>query len=135
MANRASLAALALAIAGILSIAASLATGSAHVYLLLFFIPVLTGASAWFLAGVLCLALAMVLFVLSLGNWEEPTEPHRPVTDGSPPEGSSTGGFLLIGPIPIFFGSARSLGDRYYWVAVLAGAALFAALLAVFYLG
>jgi uncharacterized membrane protein len=134
MANRAAVAALALACAGALAIGASVASGATHVYLLVI-VPVLAGASALFLVGVLFAVMALVLFAISIGNWEESKAEPETAARGAPTEGSSTGGFLLIGPVPIFFGAARSLDDRYYWIAVAAGVALFATFAAVFYFG
>lgn len=134
MTNRSGLLALALAVAGVVLIGASIADGSTQVYLLVI-VPVLTGASALFLGGVLCLALAMGLSVLVVADREEPPAARPPDDQGGAPEGSSTGGVLLIGPLPIFFGSASALRDRYFWVAVAAGATLCIALLALVYLG
>jgi uncharacterized membrane protein len=126
----------ALVLLGIGSISISLASGSSHLYLLLV-IPVVTGSSAWFLGGTASLLIGLILFAVgypadrSEGGGPDGGDEESPDRDRA---GSSGGGVVLIGPIPIFFGGARQFADRYYWLALGAGAATFAAVLVVLYL-
>jgi len=92
---------------------------------LVVFVPVISGSSGEFLVGVVLLVAG--LFVLPLTLWEpseigpflpgdaDPAEPSR----GSTMEG---GGLVLVGPVPIFFGSWRNVSRRTRWVVALVGA-------------
>ena len=136
MAAWARIAGAAVLIAGLLLVAASVVVGASRVALLLIF-PVLFGGSPLFVAGVLLLLVGMLWLGLALvaGGGERRTAPLADAPAGSGEAVGRGGGFVLIGPVPIFFGRARSLEGRYYWVAVAAGAALFLSVLALFYFG
>jgi uncharacterized protein (TIGR00304 family) len=112
----------------------SVLQGNAHLYLLLV-VPVVSGSSAEFFFGVLLVALGIFLLPWSLlGPIEsEPprSRPSRPA-DAAPSEGS--GGVILVGPIPIFFGSWRSPSRARYLTAVGVGLALLLVVVALFLL-
>lgn len=122
-------------VGGAALIGASVALRATQVFVL-GFIPVFTGSSLEFLAGTLLLIFGMVLFAVSRWGPEEaelraPPTPADPL--GTRSEGDF-GGVILIGPVPIFFGGARGLANRYYWLAAGAGVALVAAVVVVLYL-
>jgi uncharacterized membrane protein len=124
----------ALLIAGASLIAYAVATGQARFYLVLI-IPVVTGDSVALVLGAVLLVVGFLLIPWSFsGVAEDPpaNRPHAPgVTAGSEP---TSGGLLLVGPVPFFFGSWRTHSRARYWVAVGLGLALilaFAALLLV----
>jgi uncharacterized membrane protein len=119
-----------LIVAGLGLVAWTVADGAAHVALLLFVLPIAVSASPWFALGAL-LAFSGLLLLLA-GPWEgtggEPAPtPPGPGTPGTaaPRSGSerSFGGFVLIGPVPIVFGSAR-LSRRLRWALAALGAAV-----------
>ena len=123
----------ALTLLGIALIVASIVVGDTHVYLVVI-IPVLTGTSVGFLAGIGCFLLGLIVWALSDVELEVdealPREPGRP---GSASRSVSGGGLVLIGPVPIFFGGARRLEGRYFWLAVAVGAVLVVGALAAVY--
>ena len=94
-------------------------------------VPVVYGASAELAAGIVFLLAA--IFLVSLGRAQRagPADPADGTATGADRSSGAMGGVLLLGPVPIFFGSARRVSRRTYLLAVLAGAALFAAALAV----
>jgi uncharacterized protein (TIGR00304 family) len=105
--------------AGLVLIADALRRGGASLSIVLI-VPVISGSSGEFLLGSLALFAGVVLFFVSLaGPWElVPDEPAR--SEAS----SQSGGVVLIGPIPIFFGSARPASRRAVIAWVLLGVAL-----------
>jgi uncharacterized protein (TIGR00304 family) len=103
--------------------------GSAHAALILI-VPVLTGGSVEFLFGVLLLFLGLLsLPALTLMQGLHATEPGEAPEGGARPSGS--GGVVLIGPVPIFFGEWGEMRRRTYWWWVAVASVLFAALLVV----
>jgi uncharacterized membrane protein len=125
---------LAVLLAGVALIGYAVATGAASLALVLI-IPVVWGSSLALALGVL---LAFVGLVGLLGTLapvaaEEEGPSPPPAGSGTPPPAATTGcgGFVLLGPVPLFFGSARPFGRRYYVWALLAGAALFVLLVLV----
>ena len=104
-------------------------SGRAQLALVLVF-PVVSGASAEFLAGV---ALLFSGFVLLAFRGEDFLVPHRrPEAPSEPAEPlSASGGLVLIGPVPIFFGGWSSASRRTRWLVGLAGAALLVLLIVV----
>ncbi len=135
MINRVTAAGIVAVLAGIALIVASVVTATTRVYLVVV-IPVLVGASLGFLVGVALLILGFIGIALGGAVRPENGSPE-PSDSGTAPEAGSarTGGLVLIGPIPIFFGDARQIGDWYYWVALGAGIVLFTAVLALVYFG
>jgi uncharacterized membrane protein len=119
---------IALLLVGAAAIALAIYQGTAHVSLLLIF-PLVSGESAFFLLGVLCVAAGFLAlpFAFPEPEFVPPRETlpsgPRPVTVPPPPK-SSFGGFVLLGPVPIFFGEMRGRSSRLYWGLVALGLAL-----------
>jgi uncharacterized membrane protein len=99
----------------------SLAMGGARLYWILV-IPVITGTSPLFGISVAFLVAGFLLLPLVFAG-EEPT-PTLPATSSTPPgtptDGES-GGVILLGPFPFFFGSWRRNPPISYRWAVLLG--------------
>lgn len=92
---------------GICLIAGAVTTGEAEVSLFLVF-PVISGTGWMFLAGVLMIVVSFILWFVAVGaGWRDSLEEHetRPRADRKP----SYGGVILIGPIPVVFGSNRRI--------------------------
>ena len=119
------LGALAVFVAGVALVALSVAQGGASVDLIVI-IPVVSGSSPAFLAGVALLITGFValLFAVS-GGWEEEPSPPSPGAARTAPTGSGGGGgFVLVGPVPIVFGSWRGVSRRVRALLALLGAVL-----------
>jgi uncharacterized membrane protein len=109
-------------------------TRGAHLSLVLI-VPIVSGDSAEFSLGVLLIALGVFLLPWSLlGSIESEPPQSRLPTGADDARSESSGGVLLLGPIPIFFGSWRSPSRARYWVAVGVGLALFLVVVALFLL-
>jgi uncharacterized protein (TIGR00304 family) len=116
---------LALLIAGVALIAASVATGQGQVYLLLF-IPVYVGTGALGMLGILVLFSGF--FLATLGSaWRGVPVPAAPAPDSAsspesiaPPSPAGPparyGGVIMLGPIPIVFGSDARIAK---WMMIL----------------
>ncbi len=93
-----------LILGGALLLAWAVAVGQAELSLFLI-IPVVHGTGAVTALSILLIfvGFAVTFMTLSFGNFRE--------TDGTPEEGGRKewGGVILLGPIPIIFGSGRSL--------------------------
>jgi len=118
------IAAAALWVAGIALVVLSVLRGGATVSLVLI-VPVVSGSSLEFLVGVgLVIAGFAALFFAAFdgGIASEPL----PADDGRAPSAGTggAGGVVLIGPIPIVFGSWRGLSRRGRWLLALVGVAL-----------
>jgi uncharacterized membrane protein len=121
-----------LLLAGLALLADAIATGGARLYLLVI-IPVVTGTSAVFGISVALLASGFLLLPLSFAGDPAPvarsgnsaTSPHpTDSTDGG------TGGMILVGPIPFFFGAwRRSPPISYRWAVVIGAVLAFATVL------
>ena len=102
----------------------ALVTGAARLYLLLI-LPVVTGSSPLFGASMALLVAGFLLLPLMFaGPDEEEPHPAPTPTGSSPPtDGSgSSGGLVLIGPVPIFFGAwRRNPPISYRWAILLGG--------------
>ncbi len=104
----------------------ALATGGARLYLLLI-VPVVSGTSLAFVLSVVFLAAGFLL--LPFAFVQEPpaeaaaTAPAPPGSSASTGEGGS-GGLILVGPIPIFFGTWRRNPPISYRWAILVGVVL-----------
>jgi len=102
-------------VGGIVLIAAAVVSGDAEVSLLVVF-PVFSGSSPLFLLGTLLIVLSFIVGFLMLalgqmqvaagGNWPIGNAPGTP-TSGSPRR--EYGGVVLVGPVPIAFGSDRKI--------------------------
>jgi uncharacterized membrane protein len=99
---------------GAAAVAAAVATGGARAGIVVVF-PVIFGSSALFLAGVLLLIVGIFSIPFTLGV--EGVEPRDP--------GNVTaGGLVLVGPVPIFWGSASHASRRARILAAAAGGLL-----------
>lgn len=123
-----------LLLAGGALIAYSVASGSAALFLVVV-IPVVTGGSAAFLVGVVLLFAGVLTLPLAWSDGSAPPEEEGPTAPGprapSAPR-TRSGGLVLIGPVPIFFGGMRPASRRSYWLAVLAGLVLTLVVLGLF---
>ena len=109
---------------GAVLLGAAVATGGARLYLLLFF-PVLTGTSPIFGVSVAVLVIGFFLLPFAfLGSESTGASDTRPPPLPSPPNEGSSGGMVLIGPVPIFFGAWRKNPPMAYRWAVLLGVVL-----------
>ena len=118
------IAAAALWIAGLALVVLAIVRGDATVSLVLI-VPVVSGSSVDFLLGVaLVIAGFVALFWVAVAGgleWDRVPAEATP----APESGSSgAGGLLLIGPVPIVFGSWRGISRRARWLLALLGADL-----------
>ncbi|HXW67179.1 MAG TPA: DUF131 domain-containing protein [Thermoplasmata archaeon] len=99
--------------------ALAIADGSAHLAWVLI-VPVVYGSSPGFAAGVVLMAGGLLTLPLALA-------PHPAAEEeGTGPTvrsrgGVGTGGFVLIGPVPILFGTWREVSRRTRWLLAVAG--------------
>lgn len=112
--------------AGIALVAWSVAEGGAAVDLVVF-VPVVSGSSLAFLAGVLLLIVGFfsLPFTLAAGEYSpsDASGPEGPPSSPPTPSGG-LGGFVLIGPVPILFGTWKGVSRRARWLLALVGAVL-----------
>lgn len=108
-------------------VAVGLATGSARLYLIVF-IPVVAGSSGWLVGGIACLFLGFLTLPLLWGE-ETAAIPSDGRGSSQTAEPLRSGGVVLLGPVPIFFGRWKHPPARLYWLAVAVGAALVVGLL------
>lgn len=120
----------ALLLAGLATLAYASTLGQVAVALVLVF-PVIIGTGPLgFLGGLLVMAGLVAAFWALAGRARgEAAWPEAPSAAGDdaraePTRGSSAGGFLLLGPIPIAFGTTRHLAATMLALAVLVLAAL-----------
>jgi uncharacterized protein (TIGR00304 family) len=102
-------------VAGLALIISAVATGEAEVSLFLIF-PVFSGSSALFLLGTVLIVLSFIVgfLMLAMGQLELQAAGTWPQTSrgqsAEPEPGKKRyGGVVLIGPVPIAFGSSRSI--------------------------
>jgi len=118
------LAAVALWLAAVVLIVLSVWEGGATVSLVLIF-PVVSGSSLAFLIGVgLLIAGFVALFFDFVEGSVEPEGPSSVPSSGASSGSGGAGGFVLIGPVPIVFGSWRGISRRNRWLLALVGAVL-----------
>lgn len=117
-------AALTLVVAGVALVALSVSEGGATVALVVIF-PVVFGSSGLFLLGVVLMLAGLVSLPFALAASATVGE-EGPVPEGveAAVGGGASGGVVLIGPVPILFGSWRGLSRRERWALVLLGAGL-----------
>jgi uncharacterized protein (TIGR00304 family) len=110
-------AALALLLAGAGLIVDAVLRGGALVSLVVI-VPVVTGSSGEFLLGVLLLIVGLLLlpFGLMLSNEGTPRSEDLPSAAET-----GAGGVVLIGPVPVFFGSWRGVSRRTRWIVAAVG--------------
>ncbi|HXQ78852.1 MAG: DUF131 domain-containing protein [Thermoplasmata archaeon] len=117
---------------GVALLVTSVLEGQASVSLLVIF-PVISGSSLLFLLGVVLLIVGFLTLPFALSDaWERvPLAPsERPTLSSN--SGSGGGGFVLVGPVPIVFGSWKGISRRARWALALIGAAFFLVVLVVF---
>jgi uncharacterized protein (TIGR00304 family) len=121
-------------VVGLCLIAAAIISGDAEVALFLIF-PVVSGSGWAFLLGALLIVASFLLWFLTLGiGWHE-AGIGPPPTEGKPHFGTgeehtaSYGGVILIGPIPIAFGSDKKIA----LLMLMAGIVLAVFVLALFF--
>ena len=104
-------------LAGVACIVVAAATGEAEVQLFIIF-PLISGTSWLFVLGVVLIAASFILgFVVAASAMQadEQASPHAPLVQqpgevvGAPQKKSRYGGVVLIGPVPIVFGSDRNM--------------------------
>ncbi len=100
---------------GVVLIAAAVAAGEAEVSLLVVF-PVFSGSSPLFLLGTLLIVMSFIVgfLMLALGQMQAGGAGNWPI-DGARETGAPVstkkgfGGVVLVGPVPIAFGSDRRI--------------------------
>lgn len=119
---------------GIALVALAVLTGEADVSLILV-IPVFSGSSALFLLGVLLvIASFMVGFAMvafgqgEAGICQSPTDQSLPEIAGT--RRAEYGGVILIGPVPIAFGSNKNIALVMLVIGVVTGVLILGLLLA-----
>lgn len=116
----------------------SILRGGASVWLVLVF-PVVSGQSLEFLVGALLLFAGFLSLPWALFEEEEAPREAGPMSASSrtePPSATgSTGGVILVGPVPILLGSWRTASRRARWWLAVAGGAIALVLVAMILLG
>jgi uncharacterized membrane protein len=95
-------------------------------FALVLFVPVFF-SSSWELPVGAFLVLSGVFSALFGLSDEGPVE----LADPAGPSGASAGGVVVIGPVPIFYGSGSRLSRRTRWIVTIVCVAVFVAVLAV----
>ena len=121
---------IALFVAGVVCVAASVLSGEADVSLFLIF-PVFSGSGGLFLLGVALIVFSFVigLMALMMGQFELAGAGTYPQQEGAAPvdkkDRTRYGGVAMIGPVPIAFGSDKTMAFAMMVTGVvLAGVAL-----------
>jgi uncharacterized membrane protein len=111
--------------AGVALVVWAIAMGGATFYLVLIF-PVVAGSSALLLLGGLCIVVGFFLLPWTLwaGSAEEEWEPTPDAAPSYAAPAPSSGGLVLLGPVPLFIGSWRSAPSWAYWLAAAVGSIL-----------
>lgn len=97
-------------------------------YLVVIF-PVPTGTSDLFLLGVVLIIVG--LFVMPFTLFASEPREGGAVPPLNPPSSVTTGGVILIGPVPILFGAWKNISSRQRWALAILGTALLVAVLVV----
>jgi len=120
-------------VAGVALIALSIAEGGASIALVVI-VPVVSGSSLTFLLGVVLLIVGFLWIPFALVREPDEESPSLPPSTGTAPaEGQGgVGGFVLVGPVPIVFGSWKGISRRTRWWLALAGAVLLSVALVAF---
>jgi len=112
-----------LLLAGVAILALAVATQEAHLALVVF-VPLVYGSSILFGVGIAVFVAGFVALPFALAG-ALPPPVDRPAST-APPTGVRAGGFVLIGPVPIVWGSHRTLPRRSRALLAVAGAGLLA---------
>ena len=121
-------------VAGVALVALSVAEGGASVALIVI-VPVIMGSSLTFLLGVVLIVAGFIALPFALGQGADEEPPPLPASGSAPPPtgtGGGVGGVVLVGPIPIVFGSWKGISRRPRWWLALAGAVLLTAAIVAF---
>jgi uncharacterized membrane protein len=110
--------------AGVALIGTAAVEGGATVVLVLV-VPVILGQSPMFLGGVGLVIVGLIGSVLAAGPFSVDGKPLPTDVERSP-RGSGSGGIVLVGPIPIAWGSATGLSRRARWGLAVVGGILLA---------
>ncbi len=100
-------------VTGIALVVASVLQGTAQASIVLI-VPVLSGSSPEFVLGTLLTVVGVIGLLLSAAGVEVNV-------DGDRSAATRSGGLILIGPVPIFFGAWARSGRRAAWRWVAAG--------------
>jgi uncharacterized membrane protein len=122
-----------LLVAGVVLIVDAVLRGTASVALIAI-VPVVSGSSTEFLVGVVLLLvgfLSLPLAFLSLDPGPSPGAVVDPRARGETPT-AEVGGLILVGPVPIFFGSWKDVSFRTKVAVAVVGAALLVVLVLAF---
>ena len=125
-------------LAGVALVALSVAEGRASVALFVI-VPVVTGSSLPFLLGVVLIAvgfLSMPFALVAESNESDLALPERDAAEqAGPPARGGVGGVVLVGPVPIVFGSWKGVSRRtLVWLAVAGTVLVIVALVAFVWL-
>lgn len=111
-------------LAGIVLVVLAVIDGRATVSLVVI-VPVVTGASGEFLLGVVLIVVGMFALPWALAEEREEDRP-LPTPEAQPGSSPASGGLVLVGPVPIFFGSWRGVSRRTRWIVALVGTVVLA---------
>ena len=120
---------------GIALVAAAVVTGEADVSLVLI-IPVFSGSSALFLLGVLLIVASFIVGFVLVATGSVEVEPSQGAQETASPMSTGSrrteyGGVVLVGPIPIAFGSSRNMAIVMLVIGVVATVLLLGLMLAL----
>jgi len=123
---------------GVALVVLSVVEGAASVALVLVF-PVVTGSSLLFLGGVVLIVAGFLTIPFALvEDWSEaiPVSPEGPSPEtAASGRSGGVGGLVLVGPVPILFGSWKGVSRRTrVWLALLGAVLLIVALVAFVWL-
>jgi uncharacterized protein (TIGR00304 family) len=128
----------ALLVAGFIVVVAAVLTGAATLTLFVF-IPIISGNSVLLILGLLLIVggfFLLPLMVVDLPGEDEAPSNALPPAAGRTPSSGSSGGFVLIGPIPIVWGSWNARERRVvYGLALILGIILTIIALVIVFVG
>src|SRR5271170_1151881 len=104
---------------GVVLVADAVLRGAATLSLVLF-VPVVTGSSLELLSGVGLIFVGLIVWAIAAGTRSDDLDDDRHRTSGGPParppsRSFSSGGVVLLGPVPIFLGGYRPANRRTWW--------------------
>jgi len=106
-------------VAGVACIVVAAASGNAEVQLLVIF-PLVSGSGWLFILGIVLIIASFILgFVLAASSMEEPPSPVETPSQRKTGTQKRYGGVVIIGPVPIIFGSDRKMAFLMLVVAIV----------------